>query len=151
VPSFTYYHNPKNEESSNILIEDFNKNINKIDNNKLNILLCHSPIKILTKEVIKNIENLKNIDIVLSGHMHNGMIPNILDKVFPKNKGLIAPNRTLYPDNARGIKKITVDNKKITLLISGGITKIQDSAPKIFHFANFFYKPQLEYIKITKN
>lgn len=143
--SYKYYNN---NESTEILIKDLKNNIKNINNDKFNILLCHSPIKILNNKVIDNIEYLKNLDLVISGHMHNGLVPIILDKIFPKNRGFIAPNKTLFPDNARGIKKISINNKKITLIISGGITKIQESNSKILKICSNFYSPQIEYIEI---
>lgn len=80
--------------------------------------------------------------------MHNGMITKLLDNIFPKNRGVVAPNKKLYPDNARGIKKVKINKKEITLIISGGITKIQETAPKVLHFANHLYDSQIETITI---
>lgn len=148
--SFSYYYNLNCKEDAKILVRDFNKNIRKFNDDKLNILLCHSPICILSEEVINNIKLLANVDIVLSGHMHNGMVFNIISGIFPKNRGIIAPNKKLYPDNARGIKKVMVDGKEVTLVISGGITKISKSAIKVLHFGDYIYKPQMEYLMIKK-
>ena len=149
-PSYNYYYNKEKKESLEILIKDFRKKIKEFDNKKLNILLCHSPINIINKELYNNINSYKNIDIILSGHMHNGMIPKAIDNIYPKNRGIIAPNRTLFPDNARGIKNIKIDNKEINLIISGGVNKIQKCAPKILQLGNVFFETQIEYIKINK-
>lgn len=151
VPEFNYYHNKQKEELIEVLIKNFNQKIPKIDNKKINVLICHSPIKMLDKEAIESINQLKYIDIVISGHMHNGMVPNILDKIFPKNRGIISPNKKIYPNNARGIKTVQTTNKEITLIISGAITKIPQSVIKILQLGNCLYKPQMEYLKITKN
>lgn len=147
ITPYEYYYKNKKKDSKEILIKDLSnkKELFNQDNKKLNILLFHDPYYITNKEVI---DKLKNIDIILSGHMHNGLIPNIIDKIFPKNRGLIAPNRKLYPDNARGIKKIKYKEKEINLIISGGITKISETSPKILHFVDNLYKPQIEYLTI---
>lgn len=150
ITPYEYYYKNKKKDSKEILIKDLSnkKELFNQDNKKLNILLFHDPYYITNKEVI---DKLKNIDIILSGHMHNGLIPNIIDKIFPKNRGLIAPNRKLYPDNARGIKIIKHKTNLITLIISGGITKISETSPKILHFIDYLYRPQIEYLTITKN
>ena len=149
-PSYDYYYNKEKKESLEILIKDFKDKIQEFNNQKINILLCHSPINIINKELYNSMSSYKNIDIILSGHMHNGMIPKIIDNIFPKNRGIIAPNRTLFPDNARGIKKMKIDNKEINLIISGGISKIQKCAPRILQLGNISFEPQIEYIKINK-
>ena len=145
--SLQYYFNSK-EEDENMLIEEFNKNIPEIKNDKLNILLCHSPMCILNDNVINNIQSLKNIRLILAGHMHNGMVPYSLNRFIKNNIGLIAPQKTLFPDNARGIKEVNIDGNDISMVISGGITKIQESAPKILHFVDNFYSPQIDYIEV---
>ena len=150
IPPYSYYYKSKNKNPIKMLTKDLDnkKDLFNLDDNKLNILLFHDPYYIANKEVI---DKLNKIDIILTGHMHNGLIPNIIDKIFPKNRGLIAPNRNLYPDNARGIKIIKHKMKEITLIISGGITKISETSPKILHFIDYLYRPQIEYLTITKN
>ena len=148
--SFSYYYNLKSNEDLEMLVKDFNENIENFNDDKLNVLLCHSPICILDSYVIDRVKMLKNIDIVLSGHMHNGMVFSVIDGIFPKNRGIIAPNKSLYPDNARGIKKVKIDNKEITLVISGGITKLSKSSVKLLHFGDYIYRPQIEYLMIKK-
>lgn len=147
VPPYNYYYNKEKSSSKEILIKDLKDKIKtfNISNKKTNILLFHDPVYIPDNDILKD---LKDIDIVITGHMHNGMLPNILDNIFPKNRGLIAPNRKLYPDNARGIKTINIDNKEINLIISGGITKLSETSPKILHFGDYLYPPQIEYLTI---
>ena len=81
--------------------------------NKLNVLLMHSPILIGEKTIKKE---LSKYDIVLSGHMHNGVVPPILDELFDNNIGIIAPNKKVFPKYARGIIK-----KDNITVISGGV------------------------------
>ncbi|MBQ9071860.1 MAG: metallophosphoesterase [Bacilli bacterium] len=105
-----YYYNAKKS------IDD-DKYFKSIEGNKkyYNILLCHSPININNSELLKE----KNIDLVLCGHMHGGMVPRIFRK-FIKNIGFISPEKTLFPKIAYG--HILKDNTNI--LISSGITVV---------------------------
>ena len=83
---------------------------------KYNILLCHSPIDICTKEYLEN----SNIDLVLCGHMHGGVLPNFLRKVV-KNGGIITPERKPFPKNCYGYIKVC----NTEVIISSGITVIR--------------------------
>lgn len=71
-------------------------------------------------EILKYIDEF---DLILSGHMHNGLVFPFMEKVFPKNRGVISPLRNIFPDNARGIKNIKYNEKNIKLVITGGVTK----------------------------
>ncbi len=93
---------------------------------------------------------MKLINLILAGHIHNGMLPNFISKMLPNNIGLIAPNKSLFPDNARGIVTKQIDDHEIVMIINGGVTKIQETAPKILHFADNLYNPQIDYIKIKE-
>ena len=108
---FNYY--KKFNEDSNLLIDDFNRIIPSIKDDKYNILLCHSPIRIFNNKSLNNINALKNINIILSGHMHNGLTPNFIDKIWKSNRGFVSPHKYLFPDNARGIKTKKINNKKL--------------------------------------
>lgn len=147
--NYQYYYNDTKEESKEILINYLNKHSIKQDDNKCNILLFHSPIRIIDPEIL-SLDALKNIRLILTGHMHNGMIPPILDGLINNNKGLIAPNKSLFPDNARGKKTKMIDNKTVDMVISSGITKLQECAPSILHPFNEIYPIGIEYIKIKK-
>jgi hypothetical protein len=85
--------------NNNINIDKYLNKI-KIDKKYYNILLCHSPINICKNNVLKD----RNIDLVLCGHMHGGIIPNFLRFIF-KTRGLVSPNKTLFPKNAYGYLK----------------------------------------------
>lgn len=84
----------------------------KIYKKYYNILLCHSPLNICDKEILKD----KNIDLILCGHMHGGVLPNFLRKLF-KNRGLISPTKGIFPKCAYGYLKIENSN----IIISSGI------------------------------
>jgi len=116
-------------------IEDFKKYINNMKTNKkhYNILLCHSPINISRKEIIKDID----VDLVLCGHMHGGLVPNFL-KPLLKNIGFISPQKTLFPKCAYG--NIKIDNKNI--IITSGIKVMSKSSFK--YIKNIFASEVVE-------
>ena len=137
-------------ENKKILVKDFNKKFKDINNDKYNVVLFHSPIHIFSKYCINNINIMKNIDMILSGHMHNALTPNFIDKLWKSNRGLVSPHKYLFPNNARGIKKKYINGHNIYLVISGGVTKIHEVAPKIFHFLDKLYGPEVTYIDLKK-
>jgi len=114
MQSINYYYK-NNYEDSNIMLEELNK-LNKINKNKMNILLVHSPI-CLNDDNIKEV--IKKYDLVLSGHMHNGLVIPYLDEKIKGNTGFISPNKSLFPKMSRGYIK---GNNLI--IISSGINKI---------------------------
>lgn len=96
----------------------------------------------------KVISYIKEFDFVFCGHMHNGMVFPIVDDLISNNKGIIAPNKTLFPDNARGTKTITVNGHQIHLIINGGITKLQESAGFLGNF-NGFYPMSIDKVDVN--
>lgn len=123
----------------NYYSEDYNDNfdecLDKINSNKkyYNILLCHSPINICKSQILKE----KNINLVLCGHMHGGVVPKFLRPIF-KHMGIISPNRKLFPKYAYGhIKKENTD-----ILITSGIRVLP------YENLNKFFKPEIVKINI---
>jgi len=104
----------------------FNENKCEIDINKYikkdynNVLLCHSPVD------INNILGKCDIDLVLCGHMHGGVVPRILRPLF-KTKGIISPTKKLFPKYAYGLKKVN----NTSVITSSGI--------RIISHVNKFY------------
>lgn len=87
--------------------DDFVINVNKFfpniqDESFFNEIICHSPKVILDKEHFNKIFVNQSADLIHSGHMHNGIVPPILDLFLPKNKGIIDPHGNLFPDLTRG-------------------------------------------------
>ena len=126
-PSLYYYENRDLEQSINDILYTFKhdtKYYKNLDSKKLNVFISHSPIHMSDNRVLKYI---KEFDLILSGHMHNGLILPFMEKTFPKNRGIISPLRNIFPDNARGVKNIKYENRNIKLVITGGITKFASS------------------------
>ena len=113
LPIEHYQFNNENEEEFKTYI----KNI-KTNNKYYNVLLCHSPVNISKKEILSKI----NIDLVLCGHMHGGVVPRFLRFLF-RTKGLISPQKKLFPKNVYG--NIKLRNKNV--IITSGIKVLSES------------------------
>lgn len=141
-PSIMHY-KANNDES--YLIKELKKyDTNENQNNKLKIILNHSPIYMDDEKILNYTQDY---DLVLSGHMHNGAIPFNLNRILPGNWGFISPHKKLFPKLARGMKKIQTPLKMQYLIISGGITKIHSSYNK---YLNCIYSMEIENINIKK-
>jgi predicted MPP superfamily phosphohydrolase len=84
----------------------------KFNKNKYNILMTHDPSSIIELSH-RNNKLPKEIDLVVTGHMHNGLVPRKLQNIM-KNRGLVGPYRKLLPKYAYG--DIEVDNTKFIIL-----------------------------------
>lgn len=144
-----YYYNITKRESKEALIEHLKKYKKLTTNLPVfipKVSLIHSPMKLVDKDVLFN---LREYDLLLSGHTHNGMVPKILSKVLKKNHGIVAPNRKLFPEIARGKIEVNSFNKKITLIINGGTTKLGEWSAKSLSKLNFLYDIDINKIIIT--
>ena len=137
-----YYKN--SIENKDILIANLKKANFNISKDKVNILVIHSPI-LLSDSLVSSL--IGDFDFIFSGHMHNGMIPYPFDKI-KGNTGIIAPDKSLFPDNARGTKDINVGDKDIHLIINGGITKLSECTNVLSKFNNI-YKMNIDEIEIN--
>lgn len=128
------------------LHEDNDAFIEKLDSIKVNtennILLCHGPRNVLSKKTIETSKNINKFYLVLSGHMHNGLVFNFLD--WKGNRGFIGPYKDLFPDYARGMKK----KNNTTLVVTGGIITFSLHAPKLLYKINNIYPMNIDYIDI---
>ena len=145
-----YYYNITGNESIDILLDTLNNNsklINKLPKNMFKVALIHSPIRLTNELVIKK---LHEYDLILSGHTHNGMVPDSLSFLFPNNMGIVAPRKGLFPEIAKGRIDRIVNNKTITIIINGAITKLSNNSGIIFRNLNFLYNKNLNKIIIRK-
>lgn len=143
--SFNYYEIQKEDYKAFCNeIKDLKANIN---NKTYNITLIHSPMNIYT--FIKNNpkHNLCNSDLILSGHMHNGCLPYIisypLNKIFKTSRGILSPNRKLFPKYAQG-RIYEKDG-----YVYQGITKLSKST-KFLHNFNVLFQKKVKFITIEK-
>jgi len=145
-----YYYNITKKESTELLLhhlDEHQKLIARIPENLPKVSLIHSPINLAKEEVLKK---LKEYDLLLSGHTHNGMVPDFLNKFFKGNTGIIAPNKNLFPAIAKGKIEKYVGNKKITIIINGAVTKLSEHSAKMLSKLNFVYNIIKNKIIITK-
>ena len=107
IPIEHYMHSGEKEGN-------FDNYIKKLKTNKkyYNILLCHSPVNISKAKIL----NKTCVDLVLCGHMHGGVVPRFLRFIF-RHKGLVSPQKKLFPNNVYG--NIKVDDKNV--IITSGI------------------------------
>lgn len=94
-PDFDYYE--RFHEDTGYYMNDFISTFNpSFDDKTYNILLTHTSSPLLESLEDGKLHTLENIDLVLSGHMHNGVIP------FTKTYGLISPQFKFFPKYAHG-------------------------------------------------
>lgn len=117
-----------------VLKVDLNQNselLNYNNKNKVKILLIHSPVGFNDEEII-NITH--NFDYVVTGHMHNGCVPPIINDIWRSTRGIITPKKRLFVKNQRN----TLRNNKDKLLVNGPVTTFSKSAG-IIHYFNIIY------------
>lgn len=137
--SFDYYYSKKHEDNQKF-INELDKL--KVETNENNILLCHTPTNVLNNNTIKESKNINKFNLVLSGHMHNGLVFNFLDG--KGSRGFIGPFSRIFPKYAKGLS--TKNNTN--LIITGGIIKFSLHAPKILYKINNIYPMNIDYIDI---
>ena len=69
------------------------------------ILLTHDPKSIYRLSKERGECFVPNTDLVVSGHMHNGLTPNFLQGMM-KGKGILSPDYTFFPEIAYGVKEV---------------------------------------------
>ncbi len=146
----TYYYGVSGGESIDVLIyqlKQISKKINKLPKDLPKIAMIHSPLKLTNPQVV---DKLKSFDIILSGHTHNGMVPELSSRIFKNNIGIISPRKRIFPNNARGRIDIKTGIKTLSIIINGGITKLSLSSGKIFSKLNFIYNMSVNKIIIRK-
>lgn len=131
-PEYEYYEKQKESEEafSKILAAETRS---KFNSSTYNILLTHTPIAIMSISKIQNQCPVVSTYLVVTGHMHNGVIK------LPKTLGLISPQRKLFPQFAHGTSKI--DNT--TFVINGPVNTRVES-PKL----NQLFQPNASIITL---
>lgn len=120
--------------------------LERVDSDKPKILLVHTP-EPLEKE--ENKELVKDYDIIMSGHYHDGCVPALLNKVWPsKHGGIITSSKKLFPKNVRGIRRLYTGSY---LFYNGGWTKIADSSPKKLQPLDSLCNRQIDVTTITND
>ncbi len=119
------------------------KLIHNLDMSKIKLVLIHSPIWIKEEEVEKE---LNEFDYIISGHMHNGCVPPVLNEIWKSSYGLIAPNKSPFPKNARNKLKTKEDK----LLVNGALVTFQKTA-KWMQIFNFLFPIESNVLEFTND
>lgn len=135
TPPYTYYDNSPHEQVEPYIDDIDQKLKSYLRKDCYQILLCHTPIYVTHPKVCET-EVLKSVNLVLSGHMHKGIIP------LKGNYGLISPCKKFFPKYAWG--DFTIGNRQY--VISGGVIAFSNVSPVVFHLFNFIHPPHIEYI-----
>lgn len=128
-PDFAYYEDEKKSrkdlESEDDYKEAFMKDYNPklFDKTAFNIFLTHEPQSIIKLSTKKGSCIQDNTDLVISGHMHDGMVPHILKRVV-NNTGIISPQKQLLPSYAHGTVKIN----DTTFIINGPVNAMVENS-----------------------
>ena len=117
----------------------------KLPSDKFKLFLTHSPEPI---QSVMNQNLLKDYNLIITGHYHNGVVPSFLEWAVPKNKGLLTPRRTVLPNEARGVVKLDTGTY---LIYNGGWTNIPNTANSIYKPLDVFFNRDIDLTTVTNN
>ena len=113
--------NPQ-EEDKNILIHNLKqipeKDLHNLNQSKVNLFLSHSPV-FLNDKAVKPF--VKDFDALISGHMHNGVVPPALNDIWMSDRGIIGPGHNILARRTRNAHMSYKDPN----IILGAIQSIQ--------------------------
>ncbi len=154
-PRFETYYEKTKANWSKYFDDDLNSCHFKLDKNKYNILLTHSPRIISLKDTQDLIGNfLNDVDLILCGHMHDGLMPRFIQKL-----GLVKDDHGFMASEGDSLKEVTfraVDKcrgihniKSAKLIITRGIVKWCQPNP-IFGLIDKICAKDITTIKLIK-
>lgn len=120
-----------------------------IDSDSFNILLSHSPNRIIHDGKILTLMAIINeMNLILCGHNHGCLTPTFIQDRSEKKIGLVGPYRQILLKNGYG----SYYDKKASLIINNGITKIAKSSGlgNIRKPINKIFIPDVDIINVTK-
>jgi len=132
-----------NGENLDIMLSDLSaidqKLISNLPKNKPKLAIIHSPIYLDTPEITPL---LQEFDFLISGHMHNGIVPPIINDFWRSDRGFIAPGKQLFPRGSRTV----IHDADTRNIILGPISAIQMS-----YLANSFFPAHIAMLELTDN
>ena len=131
-------------ENAEAQLEDLTKTLETIPEppkDKLKFALIHAPTHLQTPDIEFL---LQSFDYILSGHMHNGIVPPVLDEFWRNQKGIISPTKKLFSGACRHTLK-TYDDK---LIVVGPVTTFHAHLG-LLEKLNVFYPTYLTYLEIS--
>ena len=99
--------------------------------NKLKFALIHSPVYLNDSEIKYR---LREFDYFISGHMHNGVVPPVLDELLSGSHGIISPTKKWAPNNSRNTLRTYADK----LLVVGALTTFHECIKPLDKLNAFF-------------
>ena len=142
---FDYYHpsNSKREDKNRLMemLYSIRSLLCDLPVDKLNLAMIHCPMY-LTDQRIQCL--LKEFDYFITGHMHNGCIPPMLDELWNSTRGLISPDNSLFPKNARNTLKYRDDK----LLVNGALTTFHECSGPLEKL-NFLFPIYMSFMEFT--
>ena len=120
-------------EDVNVLLEqldEFAEFTAKLPKKKTKIMLVHSPVHV-TNETVK--EKLKEFDFIFAGHMHNGVVPPLLNELWRSKSGILTPSKHIFTNHNTRIGLYSNQ-----LIVLGAVTTIQKGAGALRVFNHAF-------------
>ena len=131
-------------ENAEAQLEDLTKTLANLPEppaDKLKFALIHAPTHLQTPDIEFL---LQPFDYILSGHMHNGIVPPVLDEFWRNQKGIISPTKKLFSGACRHTLK-AYDDK---LIVVGPVTTFHAHLG-LLEKLNVFYPTYLTYLEIS--
>lgn len=131
-------------ENAEAQLEDLTKTLANLPEppaDKLKFALIHAPTHLQTPDIEFL---LQPFDYILSGHMHNGIVPPVLDEFWLSQKGIISPTKKLFSGTCRHTLR-TYDDK---LIVVGPVTTFHAHLG-LLEKLNVFYPTYLTYLEIS--
>ena len=122
----------------------------KISEEKFNVLLLHSPNSLIQNgKIDRSSDIIRNMNLILCGHNHGGLMPIFAQDIIKGHRGLAGPYAKLLQPNAYGI----YNEDDTSVLVSNGVTKISSTseAGKINGILNKIYTPEIDVIHMTQS
>lgn len=145
--SFTYYETKEGTaEDLKIMLDELSslpeEFLQHLPADKLKFALIHSPVYLNDSEIKYR---LREFDYFISGHMHNGIVPPMLDELLATSRGIISPSKKIAPNNSRNTLKTYADK----LLVVGALTTFHECI-KPLDKLNAFFPSYLAVMEFTK-
>ena len=144
---FSYYGKKENLEQYKKLLENVKE---KMDENKFNVLLLHSPKSLIQNgKIDRSSDVIRNMNLILCGHNHGGLMPTFAQDILKGHRGLAGPYAKLFQPNAYGV----YNEEDTSVLVSNGVTKISatSEAGKINGILNKIYTPEIDVIHMVQS
>lgn len=144
---FSYYGKKENLEQYKKLLENVKE---KMDENKFNVLLLHSPNSLIQNgKIDRSSDVIRNMNLILCGHNHGGLMPTFAQDILKGHRGLAGPYAKLFQPNAYGV----YNEEDTSVLVSNGVTKISatSEAGKINGILNKIYTSEIDVIHMVQS